>query len=375
MKKLSECTVLIVDDTEENLDILVEALSDDYGIAVATDGEIALENLKRELPDIILLDIIMPGLDGYEICRQIKANKDTEDIPIIFLTAITDIKSKAKCFELGAVDYITKPFEILEVKARVRTHLSLKIAKYELSEKNKALEEKTLDLQAAVNELEAFSYTASHDLKSPLRAIEAYTKIILDDEGGRMHSNGKEMIYNVRDICKSMISMIDNLLKYSKVAKSEISKESIDISKIFILTFEQYKAIYPERSIKFEFETGIPLVLADSILIKQVIGNIISNSVKFTKNKEKAIIIAGCKRGIDEYIFYVKDNGVGINMEFSRKLFNIFQRLHSQDEFEGNGIGLATVHKIIKKHGGRTWIEGKVGEGTTTYFTLPVKND
>lgn len=375
MKKLSECTVLIVDDTEENLDILVEALSDDYGIAVATDGEIALENLKRELPDIILLDIIMPGLDGYEICRRIKANKDTEDIPIIFLTAITDIESKAKCFELGAVDYITKPFEILEVKARVRTHLSLKIAKYELSEKNKALEEKTLDLQAAVNELEAFSYTASHDLKSPLRAIEAYTKIILDDEKGKLHSNAKEMIYNVRDICNSMISMIDNLLKYSKVTKSEISKESIDISEIFILTFEQYKAIYPERSIKFEFETGIPLVLADSILIKQVVENIISNSVKFTKNKEKAIIIVGCKMGIDEYIFYVKDNGVGINMEFSRKLFTIFQRLHSQDEFEGNGIGLATVHKIIKKHGGRTWIEGKVGEGTTTYFTLPVKND
>lgn len=318
---------------------------------------------------------MMPGLDGYEICRQIKANKDTEDIPIIFLTAITDIESKAKCFELGAVDYITKPFEILEVKARVRTHLSLKIAKYELSEKNKALEEKTLDLQAAVNELEAFSYTVSHDLKSPLRAIEAYTKIILDDESGKLNSNGKEIIYNVRDICNSMIRMIDNLLKYSKVTKSEISKELIDISGIFILTFKQYKAIYPERSIKFEFETGIPLVLADSILIKQVIGNIVSNSVKFTKNKENAIIIVGCKRGIDEYIFYVKDNGVGINMEFSRKLFTIFQRLHSQDEFEGNGIGLATVHKIIKKHGGRTWIEGKVDEGTTTYFTLPVKNN
>ena len=150
MKELSECTILIVDDTEENLDILVEALSDDYGISVAMDGETALEILEMEMPDIILLDIIMPGMDGYDVCKKIKENKETADIPIIFLTAITEIESKSRGFELGAVDYITKPFEILEVKARVRTHLSLKLAKYELSEKNKILEEKTVELESCI---------------------------------------------------------------------------------------------------------------------------------------------------------------------------------------------------------------------------------
>lgn len=375
MKKLSECTVLIVDDTEENLDILVEALSDDYGISVAMDGETAIENLKIEIPDIILLDIMMPGMDGYEVCRKIRENKDTEDVPIIFLTAITEIESKARGFELGAVDYITKPFEILEVKARVRTHLALKLAKYELYEKNNILEEKTVELQAAVNELEAFSYTVSHDLKSPLRAIEAYTKIIIEEESKKLNNNTKKMVHNVKDISSNMIKMIDNLLKYSKMTNLEICKEPVDLAEIFKSTFEQYRAIYKDRFIRFEFETGIPKVLADPTLIKQVIGNIISNCVKFTKNEEKALIVIGCKRGMDEYIFYIKDNGVGINMEFSGKLFAIFQRLHSQDEFEGNGIGLATVRKIIQKHGGRTWIEGKVNEGTTVYFTLPAKHN
>lgn len=145
MGKLSECTVLIVDDTEVNVDILVEALGDDYEISVAMDGESALENIEMEVPDIILLDIMMPGMDGYEICRRIKENKATAEIPIIFLTAMTDINSKTKGFELGAVDYITKPFEILEVKARVFTHLSLKLAKHELSKQNEILEKKVIE--------------------------------------------------------------------------------------------------------------------------------------------------------------------------------------------------------------------------------------
>jgi signal transduction histidine kinase len=375
MKKLSECTVLIVDDTEENLDILVEALADDYDVSVAVDGETALESVKMEIPDIILLDIMMPGMDGYEVCRQIKADENTKNIPIIFLTAITDVESKTKGFELGAVDYITKPFEILEVKARVRTHLSLKFAKHELSEKNRILQEKTIELQAALNELEAFSYTVSHDLKSPIRAIQTYSKIILEEHYKTLDDDTNEMVGDVKNICNNMICMIEKLLEYSKMAHLGICKEPVNIGEMFNSVFQQCKSACPERFIKFEFETGIPTVLADAVLIKQVIYNVISNAVKFTKNKEKAHIIAGCKRGTGEYIFYVRDNGVGIDMKFSGKLFGIFQRLHSSDEFEGNGIGLATVKKIIQRHGGRTWIEGKVNEGTTVYFTLPASSN
>lgn len=144
MKSISECTVLIVDDTEANIDILVEALGDDYELSVAMDGESAIEYMKNDLPDLVLLDIMMPGLSGYEVCERMRQNMATADIPVIFLTAMTDIDSKTRGFELGAVDYITKPFEILEVKARVQTHLSLRLARLELSMQNEILEEKVI---------------------------------------------------------------------------------------------------------------------------------------------------------------------------------------------------------------------------------------
>ncbi len=142
MKNLSDCTILIVDDTEENIDILVDALGDDYELIVATDGTSALELMKSETPDLILLDIMMPGLSGYEVCRRLKKDDKTEDVPIIFLTSMSDIQSKTKAFEAGAIDYITKPFEVLEVKARVQTHLALQLAKVELSSQKDILEEK-----------------------------------------------------------------------------------------------------------------------------------------------------------------------------------------------------------------------------------------
>ncbi len=142
MKSLKECLVLIVDDTEANVDILVGALGDDYEISVAMDGPSALESVQLEMPDIILLDIMMSGMSGYEVCSELKKNEMTAEIPIIFLTAMTDIESKTKGFELGAVDYVTKPFEVLEIKARVHTHLALRLAKMELSMQNEILEEK-----------------------------------------------------------------------------------------------------------------------------------------------------------------------------------------------------------------------------------------
>lgn len=374
MKSLSECTVLIVDDTEENIDILVEALGDEYEISVAMDGETALDSINMEIPDIILLDIMMPGMDGYEVCKEIKSNEKTKEIPIIFLTAMTDINSKAKAFEFGAVDYITKPFEIIEVRARVHTQLCLKLAKYELIEKNNILIDQTYKLQEAMDELEVFSHTVSHDLKTPLRAIEGYSDIMIEDYSMLLDDEGKRMLVDVKKICNNAISMIEKLLQYSSNTSIDIHKERIDMKEMFTSVFLEIKSSCQQRKIEFEFETGMPYVFADIILIKEVIYNIISNAVKFTKNNKKAYVIAGCKKNLDEYVFYVRDNGVGIDMKHASKLFNIFQRLHSKDEYEGSGVGLASIKKIIQKHGGKTWIEGKVNEGTTIYFTLPQIN-
>lgn len=240
MKKLSECIVLIVDDTEANVDILVEALGDDYEISVAMDGETALENIEMEMPDIILLDIMMPGMDGYEVCRRIKENKATAEIPIIFLTAMTDINSKTKGFALGAVDYIIKPFEILEVKARVHTHLSLKLAKYELSKQNEILEQKVIERtkelsltqEATIEAMACLAEYRDPETGGHIKRTKNYMKILAEELKKNpkftdvLNNETIELLYNsapLHDIGK--IGIRDSiLLKDGKLTEEEFEE-------------------------------------------------------------------------------------------------------------------------------------------------------
>lgn len=234
------------------------------------------------------------------------------------------------------------------------------------------VEERTEELQSVVNELEAFTYTVSHDLKSPLRAVDGYSRIIMEDYGPELAEDAAQMLQNIRAICRDMIDMINKLLQYSTTARAEMSKEKVDIGTMVRSIFNELKTAEPGRNIRLAVETGLPEVYADKVMIRQVFYNILSNGIKFTRTREQAVICVGCTITAEEYIFYIKDNGVGFDMEYSKKLFGIFQRLHTADEFEGSGIGLVTVKKIIQRHGGRVWIEGKTGEGAEVFFTLPV---
>jgi len=231
--------------------------------------------------------------------------------------------------------------------------------------------ERTRELQGAVNELESFTYTVSHDLKSPLRAVEGYSRIIAEDYGDKLGQEAGEMLQNIRNISRDMIDMIGRLLQYSTTSKAPIDKEKIDTGALVKSIFNELLSADPGRNIQLDIETGLPEIFADRVMIRQAIYNILSNSVKFTRYKEEARIAVGCTITSEEYVFYFKDNGAGFDMEYSGKLFGIFQRLHTTDEFEGSGIGLVTVRKIIQRHGGRVWIEGKAGAGAEVYFTLP----
>ncbi len=250
-----------------------------------------------------------------------------------------------------------------------------KMAIKEIKTLNEELEmrvaERTYELQQAIGELEAFAYTVSHDLKSPLRAVDGYSRIMFEDLGEKLGGEASDILQNIRSICKDMIEMINKLLQYSTTARAALYKEEINIEEIFASAANEIKLAAPERDIRFVIETGLPRVYADKILLKQVIYNVLSNAVKFTKDREQALITIGSTISEQEYIFYVKDNGVGFDMEYSDKLFGIFQRLHTSEEFEGTGIGLVTIKKIIQKHGGRTWITGEVNAGAAVYFTLP----
>ena len=233
---------------------------------------------------------------------------------------------------------------------------------------------RTRELQEAIHEVESFTYTVSHDLRSPLRAIDAYTRILLEDYPEQVNNQISEMIGKIRTISKNMTDMINKLLQYSTTVGHIIFKEKINITEMIYQVYEEITASIPERNIKLIFETELPIIKADKLLMMRVINNALSNAIKFTSTRERAVISISHQIVEQEVIFAIKDNGVGFDMDLSSKLYQVFERLHSSDEFEGSGIGLATIRKIIGIHGGRTWIEGRLNEGATIHIVIPIIN-
>lgn len=275
------------------------------------------------------------------------------------------------------VYYLINAFKISDVRIGLVidniTEYKLAIKKVRSLNENLEMrvEERTNELKDAVKELEDFAHTVSHDLKAPLRAVDGYSRIIIEDFGGKMDREANQMLLSIRGICRDMIEMINKLLEYSITSRSTLNLEEINTDEMIRSIFAEIRLTCPERKIDLKIETGLPRVKADKTLFRQVIYNVLSNAVKFTKNREVALIAVGSTITENEYVFYVKDNGVGFNMSYANKLFGIFQRLHTSEEYEGSGIGLVTIKKIIEKHGGKVWIEGKLDEGTSIYFTLP----
>jgi light-regulated signal transduction histidine kinase (bacteriophytochrome) len=243
-----------------------------------------------------------------------------------------------------------------------------------LNKMNQELEKERQKLEDANKELEAFAYSVSHDLRVPLRAIDGFSRILVEDYQDELDDEGKRLINIVRENTKKMGQLIDDILQLSRAGRQKMNISKLDLGSLFRGIFEELKLSNSGRNVQLEVKP-LPVVYGDRTLLQQVISNLLSNSFKFTAPRQTAIIEVGGKKGKNENIYYVKDNGVGFDMKYSGKLFGLFQRLHGQDEFEGTGVGLSIVQRIIRRHGGDVWAEGKVHQGATVYFSLPNKRN
>ncbi len=356
-------SILVVDDIPANLYLLTGMLKElGYRVRTVSNGKFALLTAKYEPPDLILLDVMMPEMNGYEVCERLKADEQLADIPVIFLSSLNDTMDKVRAFQVGGVDYVTKPFQLKEIQARVATHL-------ELHQHRRLLRESYEQLEAANRELDAFSSAISHDLRAPITRIDGMSQALLEDYGDVLDEKGRAFLVRVRSETQRMGQLVNDLLHLSRVSVADLQAQTLDLAGLANRVAERLRESQRDRKIEFVIEPGLHAV-GDGHLIEVVLENLLGNAVKFTGKQKHARVEFG-KTAVDSRnAYFVKDNGAGFDMDYAGKLFVPFQRMHSDSDYPGTGIGLATVQRIIRRHGGEVWANARVDEGATFYFTL-----
>lgn len=367
--------ILLVDD-DPNKRFAIKTVLTPLGenVVEASSGADALRQLLRQEFAVILLDVRMPMMDGFETAQLIRQRPRSELTPIIFVTALDQAETDmGRGYELGAVDFVFAPVVPAILRAKVGVFLDLYRAQQELrryrTQLEELVEERTTALTAINRELEAFSYSISHDLRGPLLAFDGLSQALLDDYGNRLDSRAKDYLNRMRRASQRMGSVFDGLQSLFRVTSGDIHREPVDLSRMAAEIVEELRASSPDREVSVEIAPDL-VVTGDAKLVRILLGNLINNAWKFTSTTPAAAIKIGHELIDGEDRQYVRDNGVGFDMLYSHKLFGAFQRLHSQSEFPGVGIGLATVRRIVNRHGGRSWAEGAVGEGATFYYVL-----
>ncbi len=351
--------VLWADDNADLRSYVSGLLAPYYAVEAVADGEMALDAVLRRPPDIILTDVMMPRLDGFGLLRELRSDPRTRTIPVILLSARAGEESAAEGLDAGADDYLAKPFSARDLLTRVRTHLRLA----------RLRRESALDLEAANKELEAFSYSVSHDLRAPLRTMDGFSQALLEDFGSRMPEDARRYLRMIRKGAERMSALIDDLLSLSLLSRQILNKQKMETA---ALVRHALRDLDPEqRDRRVEIKVGsLPPCVGDPALLKQVWINLLSNALKYTRGRDPAVVEIDSRMEGKDRVFFVRDNGAGFDMAYADKLFGVFQRLHREDEFEGTGVGLAIVHRIVRHHGGRVWAEAAVDQGATFYFTL-----
>jgi two-component system sensor histidine kinase/response regulator len=368
--------LLIVDDEAAQMKALCDTLSlEGYATVGFSNGLRALQALREETFDLLLTDLMMPEMDGIELIAR--AKELAPDLVVVMMTGHATIDTAVKAMQAGALDYIVKPFKlnvILPVLNRAvavrRLRLENALLERQVAERTRELEVANRQLESANKELEAFSYSVSHDLRAPLRAVQGFVQIYMEDFGNSIPKEGMPVLEHVVQGSQRMGQLIEDLLEFSRLGRQPILRQIVPLDRMVSRLVSDIQGREPERRVELKVAT-LGDCEGDPSLIEQVLVNLISNAFKFTRKRDLARIEIGCAKAGDELVYRVKDNGAGFDMKYAAKLFGVFQRLHTTSEFEGTGVGLSIVKRIIERHGGRIWAESEVDKGTTFFFTLP----
>jgi len=377
----NKASIMVIDNDPYILDFLHELLEQaGFDAHADSDSQRALESVLSNPPDLVLLDVRLPVMDGFAVCRAMKEDAGTAHVPVIFISTLYETEDKVKAFEVGAVDFLTKPFSDVEILARIRTQLKLHRLQSNLEQQVKVrtaelhveiVECKKVEeaLKAKNRELEQFAYSVSHDLNTPMITILGFVERIKKDVAEGRGSNVPDDVQRISAATRKMKHMLDDVLELSRIGRVVNPPEETSMIDLALESVHVFEGRISKGRARVDVADDMPLARVDRSRLLQVYQNLLGNALSFMGGQKKPHIEIGCETGNGEQVFFVRDNGIGIEPQYQTKIFRLFNKLDAKSK--GTGVGLALCKKIIEAEGGRIWVESEGrGKGTTFFFTL-----
>lgn len=375
--KPEESLILLVDDTKANLKLLSHVLSKEgYRYLEANNGHEAITLAEEHEPDLILLDIMMPDIDGFEVIKRIKKNELLEDVPIIFLSSLTETDDKVQGFKYGGVDYITKPFQKEETLARIKTHLQIRSLQKELNERIKVLRDREIQLSRLNKKKDDLVRMVSHDIKNPLTGIIGLVKLMRNSDKISVEEQ-TQMLSVIEDSGTNLLNLVREVLdrESKKMESEEIEIENTELAELMdrVISMNKAKAVVKNISLTYSIEPRSLRARIDPNKLEIAINNLVSNALKFTPSDGNSKVHADVKQEDNDVLISISDTGIGIPSKMQKDLFSDGKKLSRKGTSGevGTGLGLDIVQLYVEMHGGEIWVESELEKGTTFYIKLP----
>lgn len=360
--------LLVVDDEVAQMQALCDTLQDHgYEVVGCAGGDDGLARLAESSFDLLLADLMMPGMDGITFLRS--ALKLDPMLVGVIMTGAGTISTAVAAMQSGAFDYVLKPFKLSAIVPVLERGLAMRRLRIINATLERRIRERSAELEAANIELEAFTRSVSHDLRTPLNAIVGFSELLSAQFGAQLPQHGRDWLHQIEHAGTRMNALIDDLLRLSRLGKQALNLAPVELEPLVQSVADELAQAGLTRHAQFSIGL-LPQVMADESLLRQVFANLLSNAYKFTRRTEHAAIAVSCEQRGAEQLIVVRDNGAGFDMTQASRLFGAFERLHETQDFDGTGVGLTIVQRIVQRHGGRIWAESEPGHGASFFFTL-----